>query len=222
MDVTEKLIQRVQKTQHGFTDIKRAADEVVISNATQDSLRMAKRLFASEIHQARMLATFILGRLAAQSDESLNFLRSLVSKDDDWRVQEILAQASDNYCAAIGYERALPVIEDWLADPTPNVRRAVTEGLRIWTSKPYFRDHPGTAVKLLSQLRDDDSEYVRKSVGNALRDISRKHKALVKAELQKWDISSKRIEQTYKLAGKLLSGSATPSARNSVSSGGCP
>ncbi len=93
MDAIEELIQRVQKTQHGFTDIKRAADDVVTSNATQDSLRMAKHLFTSEVHQARMLATFILGRLAAQSDESLNFLRRQVSQDRDWRVQEILAQA---------------------------------------------------------------------------------------------------------------------------------
>nr|MDQ3588901.1 DNA alkylation repair protein [Actinomycetota bacterium] len=200
MDVVEKLIQRVQKSAHGFTDIKRAADEVVAGNATQDSLRMAETLFASEVHQARMLATLVLGRLAARSDESLTFLRGRVSRDRHWRVQEMLAQAFDKYCADIGYELALPVIEDWLADPNPNVRRAVTEGLRIWTSKPYFRDHPDTAIKLLSQLRDDDSEYVRMSVGNALRDISRKHKALVKAELQKWELSNKGIEQTYKLA----------------------
>lgn len=204
MDVVEKLIQRVQKSAHGFTDIKRAADEVVAGNATQDSLRMAETLFASEVHQARMLATLVLGRLAARSDESLTFLRGRVSRDRHWRVQEMLAQAFDKYCADIGYELALPVIEDWLADPNPNVRRAVTEGLRIWTSKPYFRDHPDTAIKLLSQLRDDDSEYVRMSVGNALRDISRKHKALVKAELQKWELSNKGIEQTYKLAGKFL------------------
>lgn len=116
----------------------------------------------------------------------------------------MLAQAFDRYCADTGYELALPVIEGWLADPNPNVRRAVTEGLRIWTSKPYFRDHPEAAIKLLSQLRDDDSEYVRKSVGNALRDISRKHKALVKAELQQWEVSNKGIEQTYKLAGKFI------------------
>ncbi len=204
MDVVEELIERVQKTQRGFTDIKRAADEVVTGNATQDSLRMAKTLFASDVHQARMLATLVLGQLAAQSDESLNLLRSRVSKDRHWRVQEMLAQAVDRYCADIGYERALPVIEDWLTDPNPNVRRAVTEGLRIWTSKPYFRDHPDIAIKLLSQLRDDDSEYVRKSVGNALRDISRKHKTLVKAELQEWDVANKSIEQTYRLAGKFL------------------
>jgi len=204
MDAIEQLIQWVQKTQHGFTDIKQTADDVVTNNATPDSLRMAQQLFASEVHQARMLATFVLGRLAAHSDESLTFLRSQVSQDRDWRVQEILAQAFDPYCANIGYEPALSVIEAWLADPTPNIRRAVTEGLRVWTSKPYFRDHPDTAITLLRQLRDDDSEYVRTSVGNALRDISRKHTALVKAELQTWDISNKRIAQTYTLAGKFL------------------
>jgi len=205
MDIIEQLVQRVQKTQHGFTDVKRAADEVVVGNPPKDSLRIANKLLASDVPQARMLATFIFGQLAAQSEANLNFLRSRVSKDEDWRVQEILAKAFDQYCTDIGYEQALPVIGDWLADPTPNVRRAVTEGLRIWTGRPYFRDHPDIAIKLLSQLRNDDSEYVRKSVGNALRDISRKHKALVKAELQTWTISSKSIEQTYKLASKFLS-----------------
>jgi 3-methyladenine DNA glycosylase AlkD len=204
MDTVGELIQRVRKTPHGFTDIKRAADEIVTGNATQDSLRIAKSLFESEVHQARMLASLVLGRLASRSDESLSFLRGRVSQDKHWRVQEMLAQAFDRYCADTGYELALPVIEGWLADPDPNVRRAVTEGLRIWTSKLYFRDHPAIAIKLLSQLRDDDSEYVRKSVGNALRDISRKHKALVKAELQEWVVSSKSIEQTYKLAGRFL------------------
>ena len=66
---------------------------------------------------------------------------------------------------------------EWLADSSPNVRRAFTEGLRIWTGRPYFHNHPEVAIQLLSQLRNDESEYVRKSVGNALRDISKKHKA---------------------------------------------
>jgi 3-methyladenine DNA glycosylase AlkC len=131
-------------------------------------------------------------------------LRERVSQDDDWRVQEMLAQAFDKYCSDIGYEKAVSAIQDWLADQNPNVRRAVTEGLRIWTNKPYFRDHPDLAIKLLSRLRDDESDYVRRSVGNALRDISRKHQALVRAELAKWDVTNKNVEQTYKLAKKFL------------------
>jgi 3-methyladenine DNA glycosylase AlkD len=204
MNEIENLTERAEKTQHGFTDIKLAAEEVIAANNPQDSLHIAKTLFLSEVHQARMLATYIFGHLAADSDESLSFLRENVSKDEDWRVQEVLAQAFDKVCSVAGYEHMLPMIEDWLADPTPNVRRAASEGLRIWTSRPYFRDHPQVAVRLLSGLRNDESEYVCKSVGNALRDISRKHAALVKDELQTWDLSNKHIQQVYKLASKFI------------------
>lgn len=204
MDLVERLIQRVQKTQHGFTDIRAAANEVIRATAPKQSIGLAKKLFASNVRQARMLATFIFGRLAATSDESLNFLRTRVSRDMDWRVQEILTQAFDNYCSDIGYEKPLPTMREWIKDPNPNLRRAVTEGLRVWTSRLYFRDHPDIAVQLLSQLKDDDSEYVRKSVGNALRDISRRHRELVRADLRQWDVSKKGIEQTYRLASKFL------------------
>ena len=205
MDMIEELIQRVQKIQHGFLDIQQAADEVADGQPAEESLRIAKQLFTSEIYQTRSLATFIFGRLAADSKKSLEFLKRYVSQDTDWRVQEILAKAFDRYCADVGYQQALPVIKEWLADSSPNVRRAVTEGLRIWTGRPYFQDHPEVAIQLLSQLRNDESEYVRKSVGNALRDISKKHKELVKNELQRWDIADKRIRQTHRLASKFLS-----------------
>ena len=198
------LIQRVQKTQYGFTDIQRAAEEVFASHGAAEILPLAKELFASEINQARMLATFLFGKLSAKSKASFIFLRKQVSRDKDWRVQEILAKAFDQYCNDTGYEKALPIIKDWLSDASPNVRRAVTEGLRIWTTRDYFRDHPDVAIKLLVQLKADESEYVRKSVGNALRDISRKHKSLIHAEVEKWDLSDKHIKQTYKLASRFL------------------
>jgi 3-methyladenine DNA glycosylase AlkD len=204
MDTIQAFIQRVRTTQHGFLDIQTAADEVVAEHPADESLRIAKQLFVSEIYQTRSLATFILGRLAANSKESLWFLKRRVSEDNDWRVQEILAKAFDRYCADIGYEKGLPIIKEWLADASPNVRRAVTEGLRIWTGRPYFHDHPDVAIHLLSQLRNDESEYVRKSVGNALRDISKKHKELVRIELLQWDIADKRIKQIHKLASKFL------------------
>ena len=204
MDTIEKLIQRVQETKHGFLDIQKAADEVVASQPTEENFLVAKQLFATDIYQVRSLATFIFGRLAANSKESLEFLKQEVSKDNDWRVQEILAKAFDRYCADNGYEQSLSIINEWLADTSANVRRAVTEGLRIWTGRPYFREHPEVALKWLSQLRNDESEYVRKSVGNALRDISKKHQELVKNELQQWDKTDKKIEQTYKLASKFI------------------
>ena len=204
MNAIQSLIQRVQKTQHGFTDIQKASEEVFADHSSAETLQLAKELFGSEVYQARMLAALLFGKLAAKSKESFTFLRKRVGQDKDWRVQEILAQAFDQYCKDIGYEKSLPIIKDWLADANPNIRRAVTEGLRIWTTREYFREQPDVAIQLLSQLKADQSEYVRKSVGNALRDISRKHKELIRAELQTWDISNERVQQTYKLAGKFL------------------
>ena len=69
---------------------------------------------------------------------------------------------------------------------------------------PFFCDHPEVAIQFLSHLRSDESEYVRKSVGNALRDISKKHNELVKNELYQWDITNKHIKQTHKLASRFL------------------
>ena len=76
--------------------------------------------------------------------------------------------------------------------------------MRIWTSRPYFKDNPDEAIKRIATLKEDSSEYVRKSVGNALKDISKKFPELIKKELDGWDISSKEIQKVYKLASKFI------------------
>ena len=80
----------------------------------------------------------------------------------------------------------------------------MTEGLRIWTGRDYFREHPEEAVRRLFALREDASDYVRKSVGNALRDISKRHPDLIAAELASWELDSKEVRQVHKLASRLL------------------
>jgi 3-methyladenine DNA glycosylase AlkC len=123
-----------------------------------------------------------------------------VAEDQNWRVQEMLAKAFDQYCKVIGYGESLPVIKKWLSDPHPNVKRAVTEGLRIWTGRSYFKDHPHVAITLISINKSDDSEYLRKSVGNALRDISKKHQQEVLDEISTWDLTDKKVAFTHYLA----------------------
>ena len=50
----------------------------------------------------------------------------------------------------------------------------------------------------------DESKYVRKSVGNALKDISKAYPELIKIELCKWKLDTKEITQVYKLANKKM------------------
>ena len=57
---------------------------------------------------------------------------------------------------------------------------------------------------MLSEQKNDMSEYVRKSIGNAIRDISKKYPKLVKKELDTWDRNSREVLQVYKLASKFI------------------
>ena len=142
--------------------------------------------------------------MATEDNNAHCFLKEQVSTDENWRVQEMLAKAFDEICKHRGYEASLPLIEEWINSDNPNVVRAVTEGLRIWTSRPFFKENPSVAIALISKHKAYESEYLRKSVGNALKDISKKHAELIRQEVEQWDLSNPRIMFTYKLAAKLL------------------
>ncbi|PKZ16375.1 DNA alkylation repair protein [Anaerococcus octavius] len=189
--------------EHGFKEEEKRALEDYKSNDNQYIKKLALLAYKSNVYQVRMYGVFLLGHLS-DDDEILTFMRDEVSKDDNWRVQEVLAKAFDEFCKKKGYERALPIIDEWLENDNPNTRRAVTEGLRIWTSRSYFKENPNEAIERLVNLKEDSSEYVRKSVGNALRDISKKSPELIKNELVSWNLQSKEINQVYKLASKFI------------------
>lgn len=76
-------------------------------------------------------------------------------------------------------------LEEWTRDPSPHVRRLVSEGSRPrlpWGMqlKGLIVD-PTATLPLLRALLDDPSEYVRRSVANHLNDIAKDHPALVAA-----------------------------------------
>jgi len=204
--LVDEVSARALTVTNGFGPLRDDARQIFSTYEPADCMELAQELYASDAHQVRCVATFLFGMLSSTKPEAFSIMREKVARDPDWRVQEILAMAFDNYCRDTGYERALPIIRDWLADPDPNVRRAVPEGLRIWTARDYFKAHPEVAVALLAPLRSDESVYVRKSVGNALRDISRRHPDLIEAEVAKWDATNRAVAQTYKLAIRHLQG----------------
>ena len=196
------LEQELSSVENGFKPEESRALQDFQSHDFAYSKALAFAAFQSPVYQVRMYGVFLFGCLS-EDEEILHFMKEEVTKDENWRVQEILAKSFDMYCKKIGMEKALPTISEWLQSPEPNARRAVTEGLRIWTSRVYFKDHPEEAIRYLAQLKEDSSEYVRKSVGNALRDISKKFPDLIKREVETWSLDSKEIKQVYRLITKL-------------------
>ena len=184
--------------------VKTEAKKYYKEHTAQECYEIYPDLWASDNFQIQEVGVFLAGYIADEYPDCLDFLHDTVSQHESWKVQEILAMSFDNYCAKIGYENALPTIRAWFEDDIANVRRAASEGLRVWTSRPYFKEHPQAAIDLLASHKEDESEYVRKSAGNCLRDISKKFPQLVEEELNSWDLSSKKVMQVYKLASKFI------------------
>lgn len=199
------IIAPLKDLQHGFKPIVEAGDKI-LKDESLEPLQIAVSLLSSGACQERGLGVYLLGRLALLHPEALELLSKHVVNDPSWQVQEMLAKALDIYAAAKGYEQALPRIKQWIKASHPALNRAVVEGLRIWTSRPYFKEHPEVAVTLISSLAPKlpkkDNIYLTRSVGNALRDIKKKHEGLVKEATAGWTLTDPAINTAYKLVFK--------------------
>ncbi len=96
-------------------------------------------------------------------------------------------------------QKTMKQLTRWLDDPSPHVRRLVSEGTRPrlpWGKKlaPFIAD-PSPILPLLARLKDDESDYVRRSVANNLNDISKDHPELVLQLASEWMVKASRERQ---------------------------
>jgi 3-methyladenine DNA glycosylase AlkC len=79
---------------------------------------------------------------------------------------------------------------DWAGDDNHHVRRLASEGCRPrlpWaTALPDFKRDPAPILPILERLKNDPSEYVRRSVSNNLNDIAKDHPDVVLKVLRRW------------------------------------
>jgi 3-methyladenine DNA glycosylase AlkC len=78
----------------------------------------------------------------------------------------------------------------WTGDPSPHVRRLVSEGTRPrlpWAPRlRIFQRDPQPVLELLELLKDDPELYVRRSVANNLNDIGKDHPQLLAETARRW------------------------------------
>jgi len=78
----------------------------------------------------------------------------------------------------------------WATHANYHVRRLASEGCRPrlpWAiSLPEFKQDPSQILPILALLKQDPSEYVRKSVANNLNDIAKDNPQLVRAIAKQW------------------------------------
>ncbi len=88
------------------------------------------------------------------------------------------------------HEQTMKKIEQWAVSDSHNVRRLATEGIRPrlpWHSRfePFVHD-PTPVIRVIEQLVEDPSLYVRTSVANNLNDISKDHPELAVKTASRW------------------------------------
>ena len=93
-------------------------------------------------------------------------------------------------------EKSFKLFQRWTKDPSPHVRRLVSEGTRPrlpWASRlRKLQADPSPIIPILEALKDDPELYVRRSVANNLNDIGKDHPQLVYQLLAKWQIGSNK------------------------------
>lgn len=92
----------------------------------------------------------------------------------------------------VDLHRTLQVMEGWSRDENEAVRRLASEGCRPrlpWSFRiePLIQD-PTPTLPILTNLRQDPSLYVRKSVANHLNDITKDHPNWVMDHLESWPL----------------------------------
>lgn len=116
-------------------------------------------------------------------------------------------------------KRTLKHFNNWVSDKNEHVRRLVSESSRPllpWGQKlPSFVKDPKATWDLLETLKNDESEYVRKSVANHLNDHSKNHPDLVVKKLLEWQKSkdfNKDLDWVIRHASRTLIKKGHPKA----------
>ena len=90
----------------------------------------------------------------------------------------------------------------WSKSDNQHIRRLATEGCRPrlpWAiALPLFKENPTEVLEILELLKDDESEYVRKSVANNINDISKDNPEITMALTKSWIGKTKNIDWILK------------------------
>lgn len=105
-------------------------------------------------------------------------------------------------------KRMMALMKEWSTDDNHHVRRLASEGCRPrlpWgMALRDFKKNPAEVLPILETLKDDDSEYVRRSVANNLNDISKDHPELVLEIGERWFGGNKNRDKLVKHALRTL------------------
>jgi len=115
-------------------------------------------------------------------DDSLGFIEELTKRfTGEFAVRPLLRNSP---------ETVLKTVERWSKSDNVHVRRLSSEGLRIrlpWAKKLYVAvEYFEIYTRILTNLKDDESKFVQKSVGNSLNDLYKDYPQKAQQIIDAW------------------------------------
>ncbi len=127
-------------------------------------------------------------------DHPVASLEAMPELTKHWSCEFAIRPFLDNHL-----ELTRTYLRQWILDPNEAVRRLPSEGTRPllpWGPRvKALTDDPQIGIELLTALRHDPSETVRRSVANHLNDISKAHPDLVVDVLSDWNNESPPVDE---------------------------
>ena len=103
---------------------------------------------------------------------------------------------------------ATDIMLEWSHSPNHHLRRLSSEGSRPrlpWgVALQFLKKDPAPIIPILEKLKNDPSEYVRRSVANSLNDIGKDHPSLLIEIAKSWQGISKDTDAIIKHACRNL------------------
>ena len=154
-------------------------------------------------HRADMVRAFAAYMLAADTEPDLAARLERTrpfAADPNGAVREVAWESFRPYLAE-ELERGIQLLEPWVVDADPNVRRFAVEGTRprgVWTRHiDDLKREPERGSSLLEPVRSDESRYVQNAVANWLNDASKSRPDWVRATADRWRRESPTPETAY-------------------------
>jgi 3-methyladenine DNA glycosylase AlkC len=157
--------------------------QLLEDNYNIDFLKYSNKMFDhAELRDDNFLQNFSLVLLAKSStisrralEKGLKDINTKFANHSNWEIREISAYTIREGLKVFP-EITLSVLNEWLSNkPNANIRRLIAESSRPMADIKWLRDPNKNIpiVEILIKLKADESEYVRKSVGNNFKDLSK-------------------------------------------------
>ncbi|WP_199259215.1 DNA alkylation repair protein [Paracoccus binzhouensis] len=137
---------------------------------------LARRLWDSDVHEARIAAAKLLTQARIRPDEQVwRLIAGWVPQFDAWAIADHAMKAGERRLLA--EPARLDEVEAWLEHPSLWVRRAALVGTLPWTRirnpKPQDLARRERVLSWLERLADDREWFIQKAIGWWLRDLSK-------------------------------------------------